>query len=67
MRYKFKKHVYSPPYTPYFDRYKGHEFEITSTSEEDTTGGHVFVKCITDTSIVVVGCVHLHNLEQVTV
>lgn len=63
MPYKFKERVYSHPYAPYYDEYKGHVFIIDHASPEDSTGGHVWLICVDDSSIKVQGYVHLDDLE----
>jgi len=64
MTYKFKDFVYEKPYAPYYDRYREHEFVIDHYSAEDETQQHVWLTCVTDSSIVVAGYVELHQLEK---
>lgn len=62
---KFRNHVYSPPFAPYYDKYKLHYFMIDHVSKEDESGEHVWLKCFSDTELLVDGYVHLSDLEEV--
>lgn len=59
--YKFKPHVYSAPYAPYYDAYKGHTFKIDHYMEEDTMRKHVWLTG----PVHVNGYVDLDDLEEV--
>lgn len=61
-QYVFHDKVFSEPYTPYYDAYRGHTFVIDHASDEDETGNHVWLTCISDDSIKVAGYVHLDQL-----
>jgi hypothetical protein len=61
-QYTFHDKVFKEPYTPYFDSYKGHTFVIDHASDEDETGNHVWLTCISDDSVKVAGYVHLDQL-----
>jgi hypothetical protein len=65
MNYKFKDHVYVKPYVPYYDEYKGEIFIIKQTHPHDKSGEHVWMECISNTSIKVKGYVHRSDIEQV--
>lgn len=62
---KFKDFVYAPPYAPYYDNYRGHEFVIDHYSQEDDTQQHVWLTCVSDSAIKVAGYVELDQLEEV--
>ena len=57
----FSDKVFHHPYTPYYDAYKGHTFEVVAFHE----GGHVQLKCVSDASVVVKGCPHDDELVAV--
>lgn len=61
-RYIFKPHVYETPFTPYYDSYKNHVFQICGYHPEPNN--HVYLKCIDDPSIKVNGCVEMEDLEE---
>ena len=62
----FHERVYKPPYTPYYDKYKGHQFVVAEFHWEDgADDDHVWLVCITDPSIKVDGYVHTHDLIKV--
>ena len=63
MIYKFKEKVYAPPYAPYYDQYQGHTFSIDHYSKEDKSRQHVWLTCVSDSSILVRGYVEIHQLE----
>jgi hypothetical protein len=63
--FKFRELVYRSPYAPYYDAYKGHKFVIDHYSKEDDTGQHVWLTCVSDSSILVAGYVELYQLEEV--
>ena len=65
MNYKFKDFVYEKPYAPYYDHYRGHEFVIDHYSTEDESQQHVWLTCVSDSSILVAGYVELHQLEPI--
>lgn len=65
MNYKFKDFVYEKPYAPYYDDYRGHEFTIDHYSDEDESQQHVWLTCVSDSSILVSGYVELHQLEPI--
>lgn len=56
----FRTKVFAPPYTPYYDAYRGHKFNVVALHE----GGHVELKCISDPSVVVAGYVHDDELKR---
>lgn len=62
MRYKFRDFVYEEPYFPFYERYRGHEFVIDHYNAEDEEQQHVWLKCVSDTSITVNGYVELYQL-----
>jgi hypothetical protein len=62
---KFKSHVYEPPFSPYYDKYKNQTFIADHFHPEDETEEHVWLVCVSDPSIAVDGYVHYHDLEYV--
>ena len=65
MRYKFNDYVYEDPYIPFYDAYVGHEFVIDHFMEEDERKEHVWLKCVSDPSIIVDGYVHFYDLVEI--
>lgn len=65
---EFLEHVYSPPYTPYYDAYKGHQFRVEKfmVDEGKLIRDHVWVVCLTDPSVIVKGYVHTYDMRLVT-
>jgi hypothetical protein len=61
MRYRFVAKVFEAPFSPYFDAYKGHEFEIVARVE-----GHLILRCVTDPSVIVDGNVDDDLVETIT-
>jgi hypothetical protein len=65
----FDVRVFKPPYTPYYDEYKGHVFQIvkihTTEPYGDPEAPHAELICIDDSKIRVDGNVDLYLLEQV--
>lgn len=61
-QYHFHDKVFAEPYTPYYDAYRGHTFVIDHASNEDKTGNHVWLTCISDDSVKVAGYIHLDQL-----
>ena len=55
----FNSKVFCPPWTPYYDAYKGHTFEIVSFHP----GHHVELKCVSDPTIIVQGHVHDDEIQ----
>jgi hypothetical protein len=56
----FRSKVFEAPYTPYYDAYKGHHFEVVGVYHYD----HIELKCTTDPSVIVQGCVHSDELKR---
>lgn len=54
----FNAKVFKKPYTPYYDTYKGHVFEVENISD-----GHVKLKCVSDPKVIVNGRVHEDELQ----
>ena len=65
MIYQFRDIVYAAPYAPYYDSYRGHTFCIDHYSDEDEQRQHVWLTCVSDSSIVVRGYIELNQLEVV--
>lgn len=65
MNYQFRDIVFEPPYTPYYDEYRGHTFVIDYYSEEDENRQHVRLTCISNPDIIVNGYVELYQLKEV--
>lgn len=63
VKYRFFDFVYEEPYSPYYNKYHGHEFVIDHYSTEDRE--HVWLKCISDPTIIVAGYVELYQLEEI--
>lgn len=63
--YEFKQRVFEPPMKPYYDAYRGHKFMINHYHPEDENSNHVWLDCVTDSSVKVAGYVHLTDLEPV--
>lgn len=59
---KFADKVFTPPYTPYYDAYKGHVFQVVAYHDNFS---HVELKCYDDPSIVVNGHVHLDEVQDI--
>jgi hypothetical protein len=59
---EFRAHVYAPPFTPYYDAYRGQVFKVT---EIDTAEGgvHIGLACVSDLRIRVQGMVHPEDLR----
>jgi hypothetical protein len=60
--YKFKQYKYGLYYSPYYEQYKDHVFTVTHSTESSDC---VWLTCITDPSIEIVGYVHVANLEEI--
>lgn len=60
MKVCFRSKVFEAPYTPYYDAYKGHQFEVVAIHE----GNHIELKCTDDPSVIVQGCVHDDELKR---
>jgi hypothetical protein len=61
-RYRFDQKVFSEPYAPYYDDYRDQTFVIDHASSEDALSNHVWLTCISDSSIKVSKYVHLDQL-----
>jgi len=61
--YKFKDKVFLPPYSPYYDSYKGHKFKIDHPHKE--APDHFWLTCIDNPNIKLSGYVELSDLEEV--
>ena len=62
-KYRFRDLVYRNPYSPHYDKYRGHEFVVDHYSEEDEEKQHVWLTCTSDHSIKVLGYVELCQIE----
>jgi hypothetical protein len=60
--YKFDEKVFTPAYSPYYDKYKDHIFYIDHLADD---GEHAWIKCKTDPSISVNFYVELDCLIRV--
>jgi len=56
----FRSKVFTAPYTPHFDAYKGHKFTVVAIHP----GEHVALKCTSDPSLTVNGHVHADELKR---
>lgn len=62
----FNERVFRAPYTPYYDKYKGHKFIVVEFHPEDGADhDHVWLYCTTDSSINVDGYVDTSDLIKV--
>lgn len=61
MQVYFRSKVFEAPYTPYYDAYKGHKFQVVAVYDE---GEHVELKCISDPSLKLAGCPHADELKR---
>ena len=63
---EFHPKVYRPPYTPWYDEYDGHLFEVVACYTEEPYGDeaepHYKLKCIDDPSVKLKGNVHEDEL-----
>ena len=62
---RFQNKMFGPPYTPYYDAYCGHTFQVDHFHPEDEVDGHVWLKCVTNPDILVDGYVHTCDLVLV--
>jgi hypothetical protein len=62
-RYIFKDHVFLPPYSPYYDKYRGHEFSIHHFHDEDNLMMLVWLECETSHGVLVDGYVNLLDIQ----
>lgn len=60
MKVCFRSKVFKPPYTPYYDAYKGHAFEVVNIRAHD----HIELKCVSDPTLKVAGLVHDDELKR---
>lgn len=60
MEVYFRSKVFSAPYTPYYDAYRGHKFKVVGIHY----GDHVELTCISDPSVQVAGYVHDDELKR---
>jgi len=65
LQYKLKQHCFEPPYSPYYDKYKGHTFIIVDYMAEDELRQHVKIKCIDDPNMTCDRYVHTFDLEEI--
>lgn len=67
----FRSHVFHPPFTPYYDRYKDHLFVVEKYYDEEDADemeeidSHLWLKCVSDPIIKVNGYVHAEDLLKV--
>jgi hypothetical protein len=70
----FREHVYYPPFTPHYDRYKEHIFIVEKYYDEDDADelledgeidSHLWLKCVSDPIIKLKGYVHAEDLIKV--
>lgn len=58
---EFMPHVFEAPYTPHYDAYKGHLFEVVTImcdADDGEVEDHLELRCVDDPSISVNGFVH---------
>lgn len=61
-KYQFKKRVFAPPFAPYYDNYRGHQFVIDHAHPDAEAVGHVWLTCVDDPSVKVDGYVEMEDL-----
>jgi len=66
----FNPKVFNPlrPWYPYYDNYKGHVFKVIGyleDREEGTVYNHLFLECVSDPNVKVMGCVDDDELIRV--
>lgn len=63
----FCDNVFKPPFFPYYEEYRGHQFKVAGYGREELhEDPHaVALKCTTDPSVIVKGNVHEHNIKRV--
>lgn len=69
-RVRFLDHVYEGIYSPYYDNYRGHtfileHFMIDDEDESHILYDHAWLLCEDDSTVIVNGYVHIHDLELV--
>jgi len=62
-QFQFHSKVFSAPYAPYYDEYRGEVFEIDHVHPEDDE--HVFLRCVSNPEIKVKGAVHRDELVEI--
>lgn len=56
----FRSRVYEPPFSPYYDAYKGHKFKVVKLHH----GDHIELTCVSDPTVKVNGYVHVEDLKR---
>ena len=66
MEVYFRSSVFESSYSEFYEEYKGHKFKVVGylIDEGEVIDDHVFLECITDSSIQVKGCVHTFDLKR---
>lgn len=64
-KFKFLDKVYRPPFKPFYDNYRGHEFVVTHFHPDDVDKRHVFLECVSNPNLKVDGCVHIDDLTNI--
>ena len=64
-KFKFLDKVYRPPFKPYYDKYREHEFVIKHFHPEDADNRHVLLECVSDPNLKVDGYVHIDDLTNI--
>ena len=68
----FVDKVFEPPYTPYYDEYRGHRFAIVALHHDqeddpaDVRNAHFELECLSDHSLKVKGHVHWDELKRMS-
>lgn len=64
-KFKFLDKVYRPPFKPFYDKYRGHEFVVKHFHPDDVDKRHVLLECISDPNLKVDGYVHIDDLTNI--
>lgn len=64
-RWMFEDVMFQKPFAPYYDKYKGEIFVIDHFMPEDECGDHVWVFCVSNSSIKIDRYVHFDDLKKV--
>ncbi len=64
-KFKFLDKVYRPPFKPFYDNYRGHEFVVKHFHPDDVDKRHVLLECVSDPNLKVDGYVHIDDLTNI--
>lgn len=62
----FAAHVFEPPFSPFYDNYCGHKFEVVryGNEEQHEDPDSVVLRCVIDPNVIVRGNVHEQDLKR---